>query len=301
MVGNNLSLFMDRKIKKNQHYVPQFYLRQFTDNNNYLYCYNKHSQKRFPAHTADICFVKFGYETVLPEPSQFGNQFLLPNEIENMFGPMENEYNQMLSQVAQKCVLNCNGKTLICSSLEKEILASMVANFIVRNPNAVNNDPDCAEIDTIIETNEQIKSIDDLLREMKLGTAKPFVELAQKKIFFDPQQDGVTKHIIDELLGMNLSFFVADNLDFITSDCPVGYNCTEEKMLMARIPLSSKVTAVYSRSLNAKQVRNRACKLEDHFVSKLNQDYLNWPIPQLIISNADSNIDLLLNNHQGGT
>lgn len=299
MAGETFWLSMKNNITKNQHFVPQFYLNQFVDSNNCLYCYDKHSQKRFNAHPADICFRKFGYETKLPEPIS-GNKFLLPNDIENMFVPLEGQYNQVLSTIVRKCEANCNGQALICTTEEKEILASMVSNFIIRNPNAVNDCTDEDEIETLIESNEEINSIDKLLREMNLGTAKPFVELAQKRIFFDPKEKGIAKSITDELLKMNLSFFVTENSDFITSDCPVGYNCTNENMIMARIPLNPKITAVYSISDNSKQFRNKACKIKNHFVLKLNRDYLNWSISHKIISNTDKNIDLLLNNYQGG-
>ena len=129
---------------------------------------------------------------------------------------------------------------------------------------------------------------------MNMGDAKPLLELAQKKIFLSPTEEGVTKNIVDFLLTMNVSFFVTNKSNFITSDCPVGYNCTSEELFMARMPLSPKVMVVYSKSEISKQFRNRSRLIEDRFIVKLNRDYLNWGIAKTIISKSQNDISLLL-------
>ena len=121
---------MDANITKRQHFVPQFYLKQFTDAEGYLYCYRKTNKNIFHARPYDICFKKYGYEV---KRAVSGQEFLLPNEIEKMFCSLEREYSSILQNVVNKSLLNSNGTTLICTSKEKEILASMVANFITRN------------------------------------------------------------------------------------------------------------------------------------------------------------------------
>ena len=76
-----------------QHYVPQFYLRQFIDEDKFVHCFRKANGKTFPAHTDDICFKEYGYEV---NTTFEKTKFLMPNEIENMFRALENEYNQVL-------------------------------------------------------------------------------------------------------------------------------------------------------------------------------------------------------------
>ena len=198
---------MTDNITKRQHFVPQFYLRQFIDSDKFLHCYSKTNGKRFSAHTDDICFREYGYEV----NASFGNdKFLLPNEIEKMFGSLENEYSKVLKSVIQKCIYNPNGHSLICTLHEKEVLASMVSNFLVRNFLAVENNLDDEITQDLLQNNEEIREIDNMLREMRLGDAKPLVELAQKKLFLDPSQDGAAKFIYNALLGMNISFIVTD-------------------------------------------------------------------------------------------
>lgn len=282
---------MANNITKKQHFVPQFYLRQFVDSNNFLHCYNKTSGKRFPAHTDDICFKEYGYEVT----SSFGNaKLLLPNEIEKMFRELENEYNQVLKSIVQKCISTPDGHSLICTPRERDVLASMVANFLVRNFLAVEKYLDDEITQDLLLNNEEVRSIDNMLREMRLGDAKPLLELAQKKLFFDPKQDGTAKFISDTLLGMNISFFVTDSIDFITSDCPVGYDCNSEELFMARMPLSTRVMLVYTQSKTSRFFRNKACLIKQCFVEKFNRDYLNWDVPQMLIANSQQDISLLL-------
>lgn len=282
---------MENKVTRRQHIVPKFYLKQFTDVDGYLHCYKKTGGKYFPARPNDICFKDYGYEVENP----FGPQrFLLANEIENMFCSLEGEYSSVLHSVVDKCSVNSTGLSLICTSREKETLASMVANFITRNFLVVSSFVDEDVTQDLLRNDQEIKAVDCLLREMNMGEARPFLELAQMKMFLSPSEDGVTKRIVEDRLGMNLSFFVTHTSSFITSDYPVGYNCTSEELLMARIPLSTKVMAVYSKSNISRQFRNRAQLIENRFVDKLNHDYFNWNVPEMIIGNSYENISYLL-------
>ena len=243
-----------------QHYVPQFYLRQFIDEDKFVHCFRKANGKTFPAHTDDICFKEYGYEV---NTTFEKTKFLMPNEIENMFRALENEYNQVLKSAVGKCLVNPNGTSLICTTYEKKVLASMVSNFLVRNFLAVENHVDDRITQNLLHNNEEVRDIDNLLRELGLGDAKPLLELAQKKLFFDPDEDGTAKYIIDELLKMNLSFFISDSRNFVTSDCPVGYNCSSDELFMARIPLSPHVMAVYSNSEISRHVANFSLNISD--------------------------------------
>ena len=276
---------------KKQHYVPQFYLNQFIDEKGFLHCYKKTDGKRFPAHTSDICFREYGYEV---ESSVGTQKFLLPNEIEKMFCSLEREYSLVLQRIVDKCLLNANGMALICTSKEKEVLASMVANFISRNFLVVDSIVDEKITQDLLYNNQEVVEVDNILRELKMGDAKPFLELAQKKLFLSPNEDGATKNIMESLLKMNVSFFVTDTMRFITSDCPVGYKYNSEELLMARLPLSTEVMVVYSSSEVSKPFCNRARLIKKCFVKKLNQDYLDWNVSQMLIAKTQDDISFLL-------
>lgn len=285
-------MIMSDNITRRQHFVPQFYLNQFVDETGLLNCYRKRDGKRFPAHAKDICFKEYGYEV---EYSLENHKFLLPNEIEKMFCSLEGEYSSVLRSVVGKCLLNANGMALICTSREKEVLASMVANFLTRNFEVVDTFVDENTTQELLNTNQEIADIDNMLRELKLGDAKPFLELAQKKLFLCPTEEGVTKSIIGSLMKMNVTFFVTNTLKFVTSDCPVGYNCSADELIMTRIPLSTEVMAVYSSSEASRPFRNRARLIEKRFVKKLNRDYIDWDVSRMIVARSQDDISLLLN------
>ncbi len=279
-----------RNITIKQHYVPQFYLKMFVNYEGKLQCYNIQTKREFCAFPKDICFKNNGYETQFDIEN---HGFILHNKIEKMFACLEAQCAPVLKQIITKCESNSNGKSLICSREEKEILASMVSNFIVRNFCAVNSFIDNDEVRRLIETDEEIQTIDSLLHQMNLGSVKPFIEYTQKEIFLNQNEDGVAKRIMSELLGMNLSFFVTNELNFVTSDCPVAYNCDDKEIFMAMIPLNPKVIAIYSKSNISKQFRNKSQKLDVQYVKKINRGYIDWKVPQLIIAKEKNDIDII--------
>ena len=68
ILSNNL--YRKDKLDKNmelktikQHYVPQFYLRNFEDKRHKLYVYNRQKDKFIESRTKDICREKCLYET----------------------------------------------------------------------------------------------------------------------------------------------------------------------------------------------------------------------------------------------
>ena len=83
-------------------------------------------------------------------------------------------------------------------------------------------------------------------------------------------------------------------MNFVTADCPVGYNCSTEEIFMARIPLNPQVTMVYSNSDNSKMFRNRARLLDVRFVEKLNRDYVNWDVAQMVIAKKEKDMQFLI-------
>ena len=95
---------MTKKITKKQHKVPVFYLKRFEDNTGFLYCFDKKTGKTFPARPKDICFSDYLYEVKTTEPWSNNNKFLLPNNIEDMFVPLEREYNHVVQNIISKSV-----------------------------------------------------------------------------------------------------------------------------------------------------------------------------------------------------
>jgi Protein of unknown function (DUF4238) len=47
---------------KNQHFVPQFYLRRFADSNEHLFVYDKRTDKSFPNNVKNIAHESYFYD-----------------------------------------------------------------------------------------------------------------------------------------------------------------------------------------------------------------------------------------------
>lgn len=75
---------------KKQHFVPQFYLRNFSDP---IFCYDKLKDESFRAPVSNIAYENYFYEVNGP---QFG-------EIEKLLSDMEQEFSLAISEVFEKC------------------------------------------------------------------------------------------------------------------------------------------------------------------------------------------------------
>jgi hypothetical protein len=66
--------------KRKQHYDPQFYLREFSESGNIVFCYDKTVDKCYPINVSNIC-AENGFYNLIDEENK---------EIEDAFGLLEN-------------------------------------------------------------------------------------------------------------------------------------------------------------------------------------------------------------------
>jgi Protein of unknown function (DUF4238) len=71
--------------KKRQHYVPQSYLKLFSRDKQHLFLYHSESDKFFCSNVKDLCQAKYFYGSDL--------------EVENSFGPIEDEQSKVLKKI----------------------------------------------------------------------------------------------------------------------------------------------------------------------------------------------------------
>lgn len=108
---------MEKKITKRQHYIPQFYLRRFTDDVGCLHIYDFDRQRYIKSVPNKFGYEKYLYETRLSKPNRMGEEFLLTNDIENTFSKYEGEFDSFLKnwigyvrQIKEKVLLSCMGR-----------------------------------------------------------------------------------------------------------------------------------------------------------------------------------------------
>ena len=130
---------------KKQHYVPQFYLRNFTSDDNKLWVFDREKKEYYH-----------------PAPHYFAEK--------------EREYSFLLKKIIGICREPRNKNALICNAQEKEVLASFIANMFLRNPWLLKH----IDSDTLLEElkgNEEIEAIEQALHLMKFGGMESLVKI----------------------------------------------------------------------------------------------------------------------------
>lgn len=79
-------------ITKKQHFVPQFYLKNFITNKN-LFVFDRQKNSSFECSPKDICYKNYLYESEWQKFNPKLGKFISPNEIEKNFSSEEREYN----------------------------------------------------------------------------------------------------------------------------------------------------------------------------------------------------------------
>ncbi len=265
-----------KKVK--EHYVPQFYLNKFTDNNGLLHIYDFNQKKLYTQKPKNICFEKYLYETEWEDANpQFG-KYVLPNNIENIFCKYEGEFAKLLQTINSVCTFDQNSDALILHGKEREVLFRFVVNLIVRNP--LNMDSlALSEIPKEIKNSDGMIIFRDIMHKMGLGGADSIYLAAQKKVMLTDEIEGSFPQVYAEYLKkVCFTFFYASNSEFITSDIPVcvGNDGTisDEVKTCLYLALSPKIAVLFGNYNVPQMHKNRMIKIENETVDLFNIQFV---------------------------
>lgn len=175
--------------KVREHYVSQFYLNKFTDENGLLHIYDLSQKKFYTQKSKNICFKKNLYETEWEDASPKLGKYVLPNNIENIFCEYEDEFAELLQTISSVCTSEQNADALILHGKEKEILRHLVVNFMLRNP--VNMDSlALSEIPEEEKNSDGMLLFRNIMNEMGVGGADSIYLAAQKKAMLTYELEG---------------------------------------------------------------------------------------------------------------
>ena len=282
MINNILEGYKIQMTKK-QHYLPQFYLDNFTNKNGKLWIYDRLKGNIFSSSPRDIACENYLYETRWENANSKLGEFVLPNQIEKQFAEQEGRYSKLLKRIVSICTNLQNEKALICNREEKEILASFVSNIFLRNPWSMRQaDLDCVT-DGIMDV-EEIKSIDMILQSMGLGGTESLVKFSSKKIWLDEKYDGGIQQESQKMLRrMKFCFITSKNGEFVTSSFPVlnGIDeTTEENQKITYFPLHPHIAVLYGNSMSRK-AWNRVTPMAGEDIDFLNKKYFKLDNEQI--------------------
>ena len=216
---------------KKQHYVPQFYLRNFTSDDNKLWVFDRIKEEYYFRTPKEVCYEKYLYETLWKDEDPKLGKFILENQIENYFADKEGEYSPLLKRIIDICRNPQNKNALICNHQEKKILASFVANVFVRNPWSLKQIESDLPLEEL-KKNEEIQAIEQVIQIIGFGDIDSLVKAADKRVWLTEEFDG--SRLAPRILEMNYTFLVSNGEPFITSSFPAIYELcdTEERGLM---------------------------------------------------------------------
>lgn len=295
---------MKEQVTRQQHYVPQVYLKNFSISQDDLrvWVYDRQEKNYFRDHIKNICFEKYLYETPWEVTGHSFGKFVLPNAIEKDFSKYEGEYGTLLKRIISVCNEPKNRNALVGDRNDKRALAGLVINLLLRNPWSLSK-AKLEVVPTDILKNEEIQSIRQLFQLLDWGDANPLITAASKKVWLDHKfVGGVPKQLIDELLKLNFSVLVSEKHQFVTSSFPVVYETYDSEdgtthPRMMYLPIHPRFALLYSNNAVTKSYRNRMVLLPINEVNRMNRLYLKSDIRQarFIISNDKFVLEQLIN------
>ncbi len=261
-----------------EHFIPQFYLREFTNKDRKLNVYNCDNQKFLQVKPNNIFFEKHLYETPWIEADEKLGKFVLENDIENIFSDYEGEFAKLLKKISIVCCPTQSEQALILKSSEKELLYRFVINLIVRNP--VNMKELCLDfIPDNIRENETVKITYSLFENLGFGSANSLCIAAQKKVSLtDEFEESLPRVCNRSIRSLNFSFYYARELEFITSDMPVcivdDNSIQEEDKTSIYLALTPKVAVLFGNYKGSDRVRNRLFLIDTEKVDFFNKQII---------------------------
>ncbi|WP_294420913.1 DUF4238 domain-containing protein [uncultured Senegalimassilia sp.] len=262
-------------LTKRQHYVPQFYLKNFCDSTGFLWGWDKLKKGIFKCATKDICQSAFLYENELKNANPKCGKFILPNSIENTLANMEGEFSTCISQVLQICRNPANRDVLICSSKQKQILTKFAINMMLRNPVMLNGAYD-GEYKSSAYSDLVDTGYEELVDLMGFGDLEPFFDYALKLGLIDEKIKNSPANVFNSLISeMQFEILKANGYSFVTANCPVifvGGHTSEENLLdYLSIPISPDFTLSYTREKLTR--RNKIVELSPKETLDINLQY----------------------------
>lgn len=294
---NNL---VEKTKTKRQHYVPQFLLRKFCDENGKISVYDKKNKKIFKTLPKDICFKDYLYEYETIDCKLSNGKHILPNDIENIYAKEEGEYSRLLDGIINKLKILNNSNALILTSNEIALLYDFMNNLIVRHPNSMGFFLSEESYQNFIDDFDGSEMIDKIFSALDLGKTDGFKRAIYKKSYLNTKEykdKGV--NYTDYFKDMSFVFLEAEEDEFITGDFPIRYEIpdddNQEYFKSLYFPISPKYAINFFHEKTVD--RNRIRKVDKDLVLKINLFNLFNDESRFIIASNKQNIEKILSNY----
>ncbi len=245
------------EITKKQHFIPRFYLKNFSDNGKTMYRYDKSTGNIASVSINSVCYQDYLYEF-----KDENDNLLLCNFNENMLSTYERRFSIALNSIKNKVENRsiCNPYCFLTSK-EKKSLSLFAAIQIYRSPDIIK---------------EVEKGLDQIWGECLEKNSSRNAALMATLPFYKQISEMDNYEIMSLSKNLlNMSFFIGytNNDVILTSDNPVIMSyCNNPKDIDEVIfPLTSNLVLYMQKNEKSqKNSKNRLCYMESSFVNYIN-------------------------------
>lgn len=267
-------------MKKKEHFVPQFYLKNFVNTNGFLDIYDCNTSKFKEIRPNNICYENYLYETKWCNANKQLGEFVLENSIENIFMRYEKEFAELLKKIFRICNPSQNRKALILRVEEKDLLCRFIANLYLRNP--VNMQ--AMSLDTLTEDiriSEEIELINTLFERMGFGQIDSLCVAAQKNVMLTEELEGsLPQELQKNFRKIDFRFYYANEQEFITSDAPVcignDQSIQAEHKICIYLALTPKIAVLFGNYKESYNAKNRMLLIDAETVDEFNLQFIRY-------------------------
>lgn len=294
---------------KNQHYVPRFYLKSFTDGTGFLSAVRRDTgglKSVFRTKPENVCAENYLYE-VRRREALGEDGFVEKGVIEDTLGKIENDlapvYRSLLSFLDSEKL----PKGEECVELITR-LAFLLAFFIVRNPKWLNEVRGNSGAHSVDLLSSGFFSDEDILQMDFAGYGGEFeaiVELAYLDTALFRLDKGAPLYgLLVLLLDIDCLFYIApEDTEFITSSLPVHAewkNESDEDPCSVYFPLSPRYAVVFGQRLEEDRCVSIS-HLADFAVDSFNRMLMNGDgLWEFLIARDQSKLERLVEEYRDG-
>lgn len=294
---------------KNQHYVPRFYLKSFTDDAGYLSVIRRDAgglKPVFRTKPENVCAENYLYEVKRRE-SVGMDGFIEKGVIEGALGKIENDlapaYRLLLSYLGSEKL----PKGEECVELITQ-LAFLLAFFIVRNPKWLNEARGNAGAHSAELLSSGFFSDEHISQMVLAGYGDEFeaiVELAYlDTALFRLDKGAPLYDLLVLLLDMDCLFYIApEGTEFVTTSLPVHIEWkdeSDENPCGIYFPLSPRYAVVFGQRLEEERCVSTA-RLSSIEVDSFNRILMNGDgLWEFLIAKDRSCLERLIRQYRSG-
>lgn len=275
-------------IPKKQHYVPQYYLRRFTDSGESLWVYNRIEKKKYKSCVGDVCERNHHYEMKAAQPRDWHGPFLLHGKTERELSRMEAEQSELLARVDDQA----NSGRI--NEKERRALAWLVGHLVSRHPDMLEENPPDQDV---LMSDPEVREGCEILTQMGMeDEIDVLARGADQMVLALWRRKGTPTYFIKHDLERLHYHFIRPSGDarFITSSFPALCNTTmwddgKEHIDDLMLPLSRDLAIVYDQEGPSS---NMVVGVSNEYIIHRNAGHLvSEPIREQVVAGREKDLD----------